>query len=168
MIRPELREQFWTWRDVLLGLAVAILGAWWSSTAHGAVAFLGYGAIVLGVVLMIGGWQRVRFRAAGQGPGVVQIVERRLAYLGPLNGGTIEMDDLTRLELDGGSSPAVWILSAPGGQLLHIPVNAAGSDLLFDLFASLPGIKTEAMLAELARTANQRVVIWERSLPMLT
>ncbi len=162
MIRPELREHIWKWRDVLLGLAIAVLGAWWSSTAHGAVAFLGYAAVILGVVFMIGGWQKVRFRAEGQGPGVLQVVERRLAYLGPLDGGTIEMDDLTRLELDGSSSPPVWILSAPGGQILHIPINAAGSDLLFDLFASLPDIKTEEMLAELARTAHQRVVIWER------
>ncbi len=167
MIRPELRETLTKWRDVLIGLALAILGAWWSSTANGAVAFLGYAAVGLGVVLMIGGWQRIRFHSEGQGPGVVRIVERRLAYFGPLEGGTIEMDDLVRLEVDSASFPAHWVLTSLQGNVLQFPINADGADALFDLFESLPGIKTEEMLAVLNRTGDQRVVIWERPAPLL-
>lgn len=167
MIRPELQEALVKWREVLIGLAIAVFGAWWSVTANGLVAFLGYAAVALGVVLMIGAWQRLRFQAEGQGPGVVKIVERRLAYFGPLEGGTMEMDDLIKLEVDGLSYPTHWVLTSALGQVLRFPVNAEGADALFDLFESLPGIQTEAMLSVLNRTPDQRVVIWERSAPLL-
>jgi len=167
MIRPELQQSLTKYRDVLIGLGLAIFGAWWSATANGVVAFLGYIAIALGIVLMIGAWQRLRFQAEGRGPGVVKIVERQLAYFGPLEGGTMEMDDLTRLELDGLSFPAHWVLSSSYGKVLRFPVNADGSEALFDLFSSLPGIKTEAMLSVLERTPDSRVVIWEQHAPLL-
>jgi hypothetical protein len=41
-------------------------------------------------------------------------------------------------------------------------VNAAGSEALFDAFATLPGLQTERMLHELHASAQQAVVIWQK------
>ena len=44
-----------------------------------------------------------------------------------------------------------------------IPIDADGADALFDAFASLPGLKTERMLAQLHDAPTTPVVIWERA-----
>ena len=169
LIRPEITAALVRWREALIGLAVAAVGLWWLATFFAPVAWVGWPIVALGAMLAVGGWQKARFRKPGRGPGVVQIDERRLAYFGPLTGGVIDMDDVTRLELEPQALPAPhWILGGIGGQELAIPVNADGADDLFDLFASLPGIRTEAMLAHLAHTPAARVTIWSRPAPRLT
>ena len=55
----------------------------------------------------------------------------------------------------------LWILTEPAQPPLRIPVDAAGAEHLFDVFAALPGIHTERMLAELKRRPRQRVTIWQ-------
>ena len=161
-LRPEARAALWRWREALGGLAIALLALWWLASFYAPVRWIGWAILALGVAATLGGIQRARFRQSGQGPGVVQIRERRLAYFGPLTGGIIDMDDVTRLELDPAARPAHWILSGIGGQSLEVPVNATGADDLFDLFATLPGIRTEAVLAALERHPEARVTIWSR------
>lgn len=167
-IRPELRAFLWRWRDVLLGAGLALFGLWWGLTGAGIGGWLGYGLVVLGAVLMAAGVQRARFRQDGDGPGVVQIRERRLAYFGPLDGGVIDVEDLTMLELDPTGHPAPhWVLTGVGGQRIAIPVNATGAEELFDVFAALPGIKTATMLDVLSRTPDARVIVWGKVKPLL-
>jgi hypothetical protein len=99
---------------------------------------------------------------------VVQVRERRFAYFGPLDGGVMDVDDLRILEIDPTSHPSPsWVLTGEGGQRLAIPVNATGAEDLFDVFAALPDIKTQAMLDVLSRTPDARVVIWQRTRPLL-
>ena len=86
-LRPEARAFLWRWRDVWVGLAVVGLGIWWGLRSFGPVSWLGYLLVAAGVVWAIAGIQRARFRQDGDGPGVVQIRERRLGYFGPLDGG---------------------------------------------------------------------------------
>ncbi|PSL18914.1 hypothetical protein [Shimia abyssi] len=160
-IRPEARAALMQWREVLIGGAVAVLGFWWAS-GFGLLQWLGFALIAVGVVLILTGIQRGRFRSGRGGPGVVQVDEGEVTYYGPLNGGSVAMADLMRLELDGGSRPAVWVLTQAGVQPLQIPVNAEGADGLFDAFATLPGLKTEAMLAKLKARPNHSVVIWQK------
>jgi hypothetical protein len=69
---------------------------------------------------------------------------------------------MERLSLDRGAYPAHWKLEQPGQDAVLIPVDAAGSEALFDAFAALPGLRTERMLAELADDKTLSVVIWER------
>lgn len=162
-LRPEARATLWRWRDVIGAVALIALGYWWASASFGFVRWLSYGTMALGVILAIAGVQRARFRRGTDGPGVVLLDERRLSYYGPLSGGVIDLDDLTKLELD----PSGWILTGIGGQRLDIPVTALGAEILFDAFAALPKIKTAQMLDVLTRTPDARVMIWERHHPLL-
>lgn len=167
-IRPAVRAAIWKWREMIGAAGLVLLGLWWSVSVAMPVRFIGYAAIVLGLIFMIGAWQRMRFRSDGAGPGVVKIVERRLAYFGPLTGGAVEMDEVVKLELEPQALPAPhWIIANERGERLEIPVNADGADALFDLFAALPGIQTEKMLNVLSRTPDQRVVIWQVERPLL-
>lgn len=167
-LRPEVRAFFHRWREVLLAGGVVALGLWWALGGVGITVWLGYIAIVIGVGWAAAALQRVRFAQGGDGPGVVQIRERRLAYFGPLDGGVIDAEDLTRLELDPTSVPdPSWVLTGVGGQRIAIPINAKGAEGLFDVFAALPGIKTDTMLDVLSRTPDARIIIWSREKPLL-
>lgn len=160
-IRPEARALVMQWREALIGLVVLMLGAWWAS-GFGVLKWLGYVTCAIGVALIVSGIQRARFRAGQGGPGVVQIDEGQVTYFGPLNGGAVAVQSLSRLVLDGSSDPAVWALYQAGQPPLHIPVNAEGADLLFDAFATLPGLKTGAMITKLQARPDHPVVIWQK------
>jgi hypothetical protein len=159
--RPEARAALVQWRETLVGAAVLLLGLWWAS-GFGLLKWLGIGLVLLGAVLMVSGFQRARFRIGQGGPGVVQVDEGEVAYFGPLNGGSVALRSLSRVVLDGRSHPPVWALYQPGQGALQIPVTATGSDALFDAFASLEGIKTEHMLAQLKTPPDHPVVIWAK------
>ena len=167
-LRPEVRALAWRYRDMLLGAVVLLLGVFWAQRSFGILQWIGFGMIALGAIWAIAGVQRARFRQEGDGPGVVQIRERRLAYFGPLDGGVIDVEDLTMLEIDPSSHPEPsWILTGIGGQRISIPINAAGAEDLFDVFAVLPGIKTNTVLDVLSRTPNARVTVWHKDKPLL-
>jgi hypothetical protein len=157
------RDWILRWREVLIGVAIMVFGLWWWWNTYAFVSWLSLPVILTGAALIWTGVERLRFRQGGGGTGVVEIDERRLSYFGPLTGGVIAMDDVTRLVLDPTGRPAHWVLSGVGGQSLSIPVDAEGADALFDLFAALPGIKTELMLEVLARAPSAEVTIWSRN-----
>jgi len=143
-LRPEARATLWRWRDVIGAAIIILLGLWWLGIANGVVRWLGAG-----------------------GPGIVSVIERKLAYFGPLTGGTFDLEDITSLSLDPTAKPAHWVVTGPNLQTLEIPVNAAGSDALFDAFATLPGIRTQKLLDALEHTPDARIVIWQRSARLL-
>ncbi|WP_127114760.1 hypothetical protein [Shimia sediminis] len=160
-IRPEAQAALWRWREVLAGLPVLALGLFWA-TGYGLLQWIGFAVGLVGVALVLAGVQRARFRSAQGGPGVVQVDERQITYFGPLDGGAVAIDELSGVSLDARSTPPVWVLRQPGQPELHIPVNAEGTDALFDAFAALPGIRTEHMLAQLAKKPDHPVVIWSK------
>ena len=167
-LRPEVRAFFWRWREVLLAGVVLLLGIWWELTGIGINKWLGYIFCLIGIGWGVAGVQRARFAQDGDGPGVVQIRERRLAYFGPLDGGMMDVADLSRLEIDPTSHPdPSWILTSIEGQVLAIPINAKGAEDLFDVFASLPDIKTNTVLDVLSHTPDARVTVWSRVKPLL-
>jgi hypothetical protein len=166
--RPEVRAFFWRWREVLLAGVVLALGVWWALTGIGINRWLGYIFCAIGIGWAVAGIQRARFAQGGDGPGVVQLRERRLAYFGPLDGGVIDIEDLARLEIDPSSQPAPsWVLTGIDGMQIAIPINAAGADALFDVFATLPDIKTSVVLDVLSHTPDARATVWSRVKPLL-
>ena len=162
MIRPELIDLAKRWREALAGAALVVLGLWWAG-GYGIMAFLGGATAALGAALVWLSVQRARFRrGVGEGPGVVTVDERRVTYMGPLDGGTVALGDLRRLDLDPTAHPdPVWVLTSSEGAL-RVPVTALGADALLDLFAALPGLRTGRMLAELEGGGEAVVAIWER------
>ena len=161
--RPEAKAALWRWREMIVAAAIAILGLWWIVGPGRLLAVPGWAFLVGGIALGLVGFQRGRFRGAGDGPGAVQVDEGQIAYFGPLTGGVVALASLERLSLDATSSPAHWRLDAPDQAAVLIPVNAAGSDALFDAFSKLPGLRTERMLSELRSRRRHAVVIWERT-----
>jgi len=165
--RPEAKAVLWRWREVLVAAGLVLLGLWWLIGPGGLLVFPAVALVIGGAALGFVGMQRARFRGPGNevggGPGAVQVDEGQIAYFGPLTGGVVALTALERLSLDGASRPAHWQLDVPGQPLLQIPVNAAGTEALFDAFATLPGLRTERMLAELRSGHRHAVVIWERT-----
>lgn len=162
-IRPEARAALWHWRELLVAAGLALLGLRWILWGFGFWQVTGWAVLLAAVVVAVIGGQRLRFRLGGQGPGVVKVDEGQIAYFGPLTGGAVAASEVERLSLDHTAKPSHWLLEQPGQAPLAIPVNAAGADGLFDVFASLPGLKTERMLEELHRKGPHQVVIWERA-----
>ena len=161
-VRREARQAIWRWREALVAIGVVILGAYWTFGTGALLHWLGYFVLAAGAVLLITGLQRGRFRGNQGGPGVVHVDEGAVAYFGPLTGGVVALREMTSLTLDPTGKPPHWVLSQPGQADLHVPLNAEGAETLFDAFATLPGIRTERMLAEMKRTADQPVVIWQK------
>lgn len=160
-IRPEAQAAILQWREVLIGLAVLILGLWWTA-GSGILKWVGVAITLGGAVLIYTGLQRARFRSANGGPGVVTVDEGEISYFGPLSGGVASIADLNMVVLDPTQKPPVWILQQPRQMDIAIPVNAEGTDQLFDAFAKLPGIRTEYMLSSLKADNSQPVVIWAK------
>lgn len=165
-IRPEAKAAMLQWREALLGVAVLLLGLWWVS-GSGILQWVGVAVTLGGAVLIFTGLQRARFRAGKGGPGVVTVDEGQISYFGPLSGGVASIDDLAMVVLDPTQTPPVWILQQPRQMDVAIPVNAEGTDQLFDAFAALPGIRTEHMLSALKADATQPVVIWAKPVKTL-
>jgi hypothetical protein len=161
--RPEAKAALWRWREVLIAIGLVLLGLWWIMGPGRLLALPGWALVLAGSAFALVGVQRARFRGAGDGPGAVQVDEGQVAYFGPLTGGVVALTALERLSLDATMNPAHWRLDAAGQDTVFIPVNAAGSDALFDAFATLPGLRTERMLTELGAGRRHAVVIWERS-----
>jgi hypothetical protein len=160
-LRPEARATLWRWREVLCAAVVLILGLWWGLTTFGFGRLMGGVVALLGLAMGVVALQRLRFGMGSGGAGLVEVDERRLAYFGPLSGGVIDLGDLVRVDLDPTGKPAHWVLTDLAGQMVHIPVDAAGAEALFDVFAALPGIRTERMLELLRGNPGERVLIWQ-------
>lgn len=163
-IRPEVLNGFWRWREALFGVFVACCGMFWAVSQQGIMAAVGTSLAIVGALIVFAGIQRTRFRVGTGGPGVVQVHERLVTYYGPHEGGSVSIDALASVELEPKSQPAAeWVLTEVGGQPLHIPTNAENAEVLFDVFASLDGIRTENMLSKLRAHPGERVMIWQES-----
>jgi len=165
-LRPEARAFVWRWREVFGGALVALLGLWWILGPGLLLGYIGYLLLAAGCVFIWLGIQRTRFRGPDGGAGAVQVDEGQITYFGPLTGGTVALRELQRLSLERSLFPAHWKLDQHGQPPLLIPVNAAGSEALFDAFATLPGLRTERMLAELNAPYDKvkpaGIVIWQK------
>ena len=166
LIRPQARKALNRWRGTLIACGVMVLGVYWSLTAFGALKWLGWVLIVIGASLLWTALQRARFRARGEGPGVVQVVEGEIRYFGPRGGGFAALDTIAALSLGAGGDS--WLIESLGGEVLVIPRAAAGAEELFDLFASLPGLNMATLLRILAQDPLPRAqTIWRRNLAAL-
>lgn len=162
-VRPETRALFWRWREVVIGFAVLLWGIWLAATSLGLIAIFGWIIIATGAIWIFTGVQRARFRTGAGGAGVVQVDEREVIYFGPLEGGTVSIEALTRVELhphDGGAHR--WLLVEPNRTPLSIPTDAEHAETLFDAFGVLQGFETQKMLQALNAPSSHPIVIWQK------
>ena len=168
-LRPEVAVLLRRWAEVIAACGVIALGLWIAARPGPVVQGFGYVLMALAALALIPAIRRARFAAEGQGPGVVQVIEGRILYMGPVTGGAVSLAELTLLSLRRDhEGAAAWILTEPG-QMLVIPIDAAGADALFDAFTTLPGLGAQRLLT--ARS-NQRMgtqTLWRRAnVPALT
>jgi hypothetical protein len=165
-LRPEAAATLRRWREVIAACGVIALGLWIAASPGPIVQGFGYVLAALAVLALIPAIRRARFASGGQGPGVVQVVEGRILYMGPMTGGAVSVGDLTSLALRRDhTGNAAWILSEPG-QMLVVPVDAAGADALFDAFTTLPGLGGQRLLAARQGSRVGEQVLWRRASPL--
>lgn len=163
ILRPEIGQAVYRYRDALIGAAVSFFGINWALSSVGFMSILGTALSIAGALLLFAGIQRGRFVTGRDGRGMVTIDEGQVTYFGPDEGGTVHVDDLVQVDLlppDDGSGAEWLLLSAEDEEPLRIPLNAVGADALFDVFVRLDGIRTSRMLAQLNHRPEKQVVIW--------
>ena len=163
-VRPGAKAAIARWREALIGAGLMALGLYWNLwLTPGLLTWVGLVVVLLGTALFFAGLQKGRSRLGGGGPGVVQIIERRIGFFGPLNGGIVDLDNVTSLTFDPTEHPPHWVITHDTGPALHIPINAEGADALFDAFASLPGLSPGRMASISRQEGMQQVVLWRRA-----
>lgn len=162
-LRPGAAAFLRRWREPLAALAIMALGFWITLRPGPIVQGFGWVLAAVGAIALIPAIRRARFAASGEAPGMVQVDERRVLYMGPTNGGAVALDELEELSLrrleDG---RAAWVL-VERDTFLVIPVDARGADALFDAFTALPGLSAQAILAAREDPAPGTTRLWRRA-----
>ena len=160
-VRPELAARLGRWRELAAAAVVALAG-------FGLLRLGGYVFVPLGlaVLALAAGWatiavRRLRFLRAVAAPGVVEVDEGQVGYFGPSFGGFVSLSDLAELRLTEFHGKRQWRLRTLDGQVLSVPIDAAGAERLFDAFASLPGIDMAALTAALGH-GQATLPLWTR------
>jgi hypothetical protein len=153
LIRPELLALAHRGREVIAAAVAVGMGGWLA--VLGGYFFLPLGGIVLalGIGWLVLSLRRLRFRQAGEAPGIVRVTEAEIAYMGPRVGGFVGLPDLSEIRLLTLRGRRIWRLKQANGQMLHIPVEAEGAEALFDAFTALPSMDTAALVAALGSDA---------------
>lgn len=149
-LRPEAMATLHRWREVIAAAVVAALGLWLAAQGGLLLIPLGLALAALAAFYGLLALRRMRFAQTTAAPGLVEVDEGQVGYMGPSFGGFIALPDLVELRLMTLHGQRMWRLKQQDGQLLLIPVAAAGAERLFDAFATLPGMDTHALVAALA------------------
>jgi hypothetical protein len=147
--RPEISAGLVRWAEVIAAGTTVSLGLWFVLQFGYVLPAMGLVIVALGLCWGALAFRRLRFRQAGEAPGIVRVTEAQIAYLGPRIGGFIGLPDLMEIRLLTLRGRRIWKLRPSSGEALHIPVEAQGAEALFDAFAVLPGIDMGAVLAAL-------------------
>ena len=161
LIREEVIAAAHRGRELIAAGVVALAGLWlmWL----GGYLLFPVGAVILAIcaVWAVQTWRRLRFSQDLAAPGMVEVDEGQVGYLGPTFGGFVALPDLTEVRILTMQGQRLWRLKQSDGQALLIPVSAAGADRLFDAFASLPGMDSQALVAAVGGKTGDGV-IWRR------
>jgi hypothetical protein len=163
VIRPEAAAVLWRWREVLCGVACGALALWLWTTSSGLPAFFGLVLGLLGGFLIVSGIRQARFRSDASAPGVVEITEGRITYMGPVLGGAAHLDTLAEISFRRMSTgEGFWRLTSLDGKSLYIPEGALGSDALLDAFAPLADFDGGAMVRAVRSRTGGTTLVWRR------
>lgn len=173
LIRPEVTDLIWRAREVVWASLVVGAGLWLITL--GGYVLIPLGAVIggIGLVLAVTAFRRMRFEQSVAAPGLVELDEAQVGYMGPEIGGYLSLNELVELRLLSLRGRRVWRLKQADGQALLIPVDAKGAERLFDAFANLPGMDTSTLVEVLGKPAlptdgaitlaAETRVIWRRT-----
>ncbi|MDG1765106.1 MAG: hypothetical protein P8H46_07895 [Paracoccaceae bacterium] len=108
------------------------------------------------------GYQRIRFKRAETGGGLIDFTEGQISYFGPKTGAIFSIDEIKCLILDQSNSYSKWIVEITAGNKVEIPTNVKGNEVLFDIFNNLEGFQTEKMLEALSSSESIKTVLWQK------
>ncbi len=169
-LRPEVETFVRIWREPLVLGALIIfsllLFRHGQNRADVTLQFLG---LLIGIpfaLAFIPAIRTVRLRRNRQDPGLIEVAERQITYLGPHLGGSVSVDAISRIEIivtDAGPyAPDVfWTLFHNDGPALSVPSNAEGADHLLDAFAALPGFDYHQAILAMGATSPSTFLIWK-------
>lgn len=161
-IRPEAQASLRRFAEVILAAGTGLFGAWllWLG---GYVLFpLGLLVIALAAIWSLQALRRARFARSVAAPGMVEVDEGQVGYLGPVFGGYLSLPELVELKLIVIHGQRLWRLKQADGQALLIPVRANGAERLFDAFSTLPGMDTQA-LVDAVEDGGTEGLVWKRT-----
>ena len=154
MIRPEVLALFTRASEVIWAGAMVAEGLWLIWLGGYLLAPVGAGVVALGLGWAVMALRRMRFAQTIAAPGMVEVDEGQIGYMGPQVGGFVSLPELIELRLITLRGRRMWRLKQADGQALLVPVDAAGAEGLFDAFASLPGMDTAALVAAIGGAPN--------------
>ncbi len=137
------------WAETLIAVALAVTLLTVGVRAGLSGGWLGWGVAALG--LPATAWAAVAFsrgrmKGDGEGPGVVEVEEGRIAYLAPegheqLWGGVVRVEELWTVEavLLKRNAGLAWRLRPTDGLPVVISVGARGADAIPEALSVLPG-----------------------------
>lgn len=149
LIRPEVTALIARGSEVIWAAAMAGFGIWLIWLGGYLLTPLGAGIAALGIGWGVMALRRMRFAQTVATPGMVEVDEGQIGYMGPATGGFVSLPEVIEVRLIALRGRRVWRLKQADGQALLIPVDAAGAEGLFDAFSSLPGMDTSALVAAL-------------------
>jgi len=165
LFRPKVKAWLGRWGESTGSALLVIFGLW--MLRHGVLRYNWMTELVGGAFTLLGGavfwasFQRSRFAGYAKGTGLVEVTERQISYLTSGGGNSVDLEALTRLEMRSSLYfGRVWVLKQSEGATMFIPVDATGSEKLFDAFAALPGIDVARLIAAAHAKGDHRDVIW--------
>ncbi|MEM6972611.1 MAG: hypothetical protein AAF577_07380 [Pseudomonadota bacterium] len=102
--------------------------------------------------------------AGPAGSGIAAVREGAIGYFGPLDGGVLARDALTRVDvvsLPGHPPRAAWRLADAEGTTVDIPADAEGASALLEALVTLPGFDSAAARDALADPAARPLKVWK-------
>lgn len=171
-LRPEAVALLRRWQGVLSGAAVAGLGLYWLVFQPGALRLIGAVLAIAGAGLLVQAVIRLRIRPPETGVGLVEITERQLSYFHPMQGASLSLDAVERVEIrtmprrrpgrDAGGAEMFWVLHHDDGPPVVIPAGAAGAERLMDAVAAFPGADFGQVIAGSRATGKGVFHVWSR------
>ena len=161
LIREGAAAQLRRGRELIAAGLAALAGLWLIALGGYLLVPLGAATVALAVLWAVQAGRRLRFAQKVEAPGLVEVDEGQVGYMGPTFGGYVAVPDMVELRVITVQGKRLWRLKQGDGQALLIPVAASGADRLFDAFASLPGMDTQALVTAAKGGAGDGV-IWRR------
>lgn len=160
-VRPEIKARIAPWRETIAAGTVVAIGLWLIFLGGYLLAPLGAIVGAFGLIWIAIALRRRRFGRAVGAPGVVEVDEGQVGYLGPTFGGYVSLRELAEIRVIDIHDKRHWRLKQADGQVLLIPVAAARAELLHDAFATLPGIEM-AVLSRALDAQESTDILWRR------